>query len=419
MLMEPTTKTDALRELRERAKLLFQKDGLPDKHHEEYKYCDITRYWNTDFAQQPDTHSSPQINIQSQLEKWHITPDDLLFVFVNGELISYPEQAILGIVFRQSDETPGEGESAPGTFAKPEDDPLLARHYSVLQKYFSLQVLPKTQVEQTLVFLHISDVTVPCGISMHKCFSVGSLAQVSVKQIYCSTGGSGHLVQSTDEWNLMPGASVHNLRIQEETPEAILLHHTCAHVQANASMNDYLITLSGKLVRNNTVFRLAGKNAQSHLYGLYLTGDQMLTDNHTLVDHRVSDCYSNELYKGILDGKSIAVFNGKIFVRKDAQKTNAYQSNKNILLSPQSTINTKPQLEIFADDVKCSHGTSTGRLDEAAMFYLKSRGIGEAWARKLLLMAFADDMADKIPSENDRLMLRGILENRLAQAPHV
>ena len=101
-------------------------------------------------------------------------------------------------------------------------------------------------------------------------------------------------------------------------------------------------------------------------------------------------------------------------MRKDAQKTNAYQSNKNILLSPQSSINTKPQLEIFADDVKCSHGTSTGRLDEAAMFYLKSRGIGEVQARRLLLMAFADDMADKIPSENDRVMLRGILENRLA-----
>ncbi len=414
MLMEPSTKTDALRELRERARLLFQKDGLPDKHHEEYKYCDITRYWDNAFAQQPDTTAPREHNLQALLEKWHISPDDLLFVFVNGELILHPEQAIPGIVYRESDENSGEGESAPGTIAKPEEDPLLARHYAVLQKYFSLQVSPKTQLGQTLVFLHISDVSAPCGISLHKCLSIGSLSEVSVKQIYCSTGGAKHLVHSTDEWNLMPGATVHNLRIQEETPEAILLHHTCAHVQTDANMNDYLITLSGKLVRNNTVFQLAGKNAQSHLYGLYLTGDQMLTDNHTLVDHRVSDCYSNELYKGILDGKSTAVFNGKIFVRKDAQKTNAYQSNKNILLSPQSSINTKPQLEIFADDVKCSHGTSTGRLDEAAMFYLKSRGIGEVQARRLLLMAFADDMADKIPSENDRVMLRGILENRLA-----
>ena len=129
-------------------------------------------------------------------------------------------------------------------------------------------------------------------------------------------------------------------------------------------------------------------------------------DNHSLVDHAVPNCQSNELYKGIIDEKGQGVFNGKIFVRKDAQKTNAYQSNKNILLSDDASMNTKPQLEIFADDVKCSHGTTTGQLDEEALFYLRSRGIGEDNAKAFLNTAFAGDVIQKIAFEplRDRLM---------------
>jgi Fe-S cluster assembly protein SufD len=123
------------------------------------------------------------------------------------------------------------------------------------------------------------------------------------------------------------------------------------------------------------------------------------------------NCYSNELYKGVMDDKSAAVFNGKIFVRKDAQKTNAYQSNRNILLSPNATINTKPQLEIYADDVKCSHGTSTGKLDETALFYLKSRGIGFENAQKLLLQAFVSEVYEKLPNQE----FKSIIQNRIEQ----
>ncbi len=145
---------------------------------------------------------------------------------------------------------------------------------------------------------------------------------------------------------------------------------------------------------------------ESHLFGLYLPNEKQHVDNHTLVDHKKPNCESNELYKGIAKGKSTGVFNGKIFVRKDAQKTNAYQSSKNILLSDDATINTKPQLEIYADDVKCSHGTSTGKVDEEALFYLKARGIGDESARKLLLQAFAQELFNKIeiPSLQERVL---------------
>jgi Fe-S cluster assembly protein SufD len=136
------------------------------------------------------------------------------------------------------------------------------------------------------------------------------------------------------------------------------------------------VSLSGSLIRNNLNIVIDAENCESNLYGLYVLNGKSHVDNHTLVDHAKPRSYSNELYKGILDEKSTGVFNGKIMVRPDAQKTNAFQSNRNIVLSAEASMNTKPQLEIFADDVKCSHGATTGQLDEEMLFYLRSRGIG-------------------------------------------
>ena len=169
--------------------------------------------------------------------------------------------------------------------------------------------------------------------------------------------------------------------------------------------------MSGSLVRNNLNIVLDGEHIETHLNGLYLTNGNQVVDTHTVVDHRKPNCNSNELYKGIIEGKSSATFNGKIFVRKDAQKTNAFQSNKNILLSDDGTINTKPQLEIYADDVKCSHGTSTGKLDADKIFYLRARGLSEASAKKLLMHAFASEVVNTIKIE----ALREYVEEKITK----
>ena len=150
------------------------------------------------------------------------------------------------------------------------------------------------------------------------------------------------------------------------------------------------------------------------MYGLYLLKGTTLADNHTIVDNKMPHCESNELYKGIMDEQSTGVFNGKIFVRKDAQKTNAYQSNKNILMGEQSSANTKPQLEIFADDVKCSHGCTIGKLDEDALFYLRARGISEKNAKALLLHAFASDILGQIQNEPIKNYVEGLISERLS-----
>ena len=158
---------------------------------------------------------------------------------------------------------------------------------------------------------------------------------------------------------------------------------------------------------------LDGTNIESHLYGLYFAGGHQLIDNHTIVDHRQPNCLSNELYKGVIKDEAVGIFNGKIFVRKLAQKTNAFQQNNNLMLSKKATINSKPQLEIFADDVKCSHGSTVGQFDDEALFYLKSRGIGDEKARSLLVQAFIFDVTDKFNIPEVQSHINHLIESGL------
>src|SRR5690606_23836772 len=164
-------------------------------------------------------------------------------------------------------------------------------------------------------------------------------------------------------------------------------------------VNSYTFDLDGQLLRTNLHLIIDGEGIESHMYGLYLLKGNTLADNHTVVDHKKPNSFTNELYKGILDDNSKGVFNGKIYVRPLAQKTNAFQANRNILLSDKATINTKPQLEIWADDVKCSHGCTSGQLDEEALFYLQTRGIDRNSARAMMLYAFAAEVSEKIPHD--------------------
>jgi len=169
------------------------------------------------------------------------------------------------------------------------------------------------------------------------------------------------------------------------------------------------------LVRNNLNVNLVDSNTETHLFGLYLGAGQQLIDNHTAVDHRKPNCFSNEHYKGVLSGNAKAVFNGKVFVRQEAQKTNAFQQNNNLLLSDKAVVDSKPQLEIFADDVKCSHGSTIGQFSKEALFYLQSRGISEASARGLLVQAFAFDVVSKFKLAPVREHVEKLIMHNLEQ----
>ena len=215
---------------------------------------------------------------------------------------------------------------------------------------------------------------------------------------------SGHnaencFTNSVSEIILNKNARMSHFKVQQQNNHNNHIATEETDLAENSNYSIYTITISGKLVRNNLNVLLREKHSECNLKGIYLTKDRQHVDNHTLIDHFASNCESNELYKGVLNERSTTVFNGKVFVHRPAQKTNAFQSNANILLTDTATANSKPELEIYADDVKCSHGSTTGQLDEDALFYLQARGIDKELARDLLLHAFASEVLEQISFE--------------------
>ena len=210
-------------------------------------------------------------------------------------------------------------------------------------------------------------------------------------------------------------AVLDHIKLQDESKSAFHIARMEVDQERNSNFTSNMISFGGDLSRNdfNTRFNNEGGNCQ--LNGLFMIDGNQLFDVHTMIDHAKPHCDSHEHYKGILDGKSRGVFNGKVMVRPDAQKTNAFQENNNIILSDSALINTKPQLEIFADDVKCSHGATIGQINEDALFYLKTRGIGDKTARGLLIHAFASEVVNSIKVEAIRNYLEEILTTKFNQ----
>ena len=216
----------------------------------------------------------------------------------------------------------------------------------------------------------------------------------------CTTGSAPILVNTVLECNLSDGAQLTHYVLQSGRRGERMVCHTQVTQARDSRYDNVTVSLpEADLIRNQLNVVLDGSGSECHLYGLYLPGDNQVVDNHTVVDHRQPNCESNELYKGVLRGNAKAVFNGKIFVRQAAQKTNAFQQNNNLLLGDKAVVHSKPQLEIFADDVKCSHGSTIGQFNPESLFYLRARGIGEEMAKELLVQAFGADITDRVSSE--------------------
>ncbi len=253
------------------------------------------------------------------------------------------------------------------------------------------------EVELPIFIHHIADGTSDSTICHPRNLIVlGKNAKVTIVETYSSLGENSVFTNALSEVVVSEGAHLEYVKMQAEKGNATQVNFTQINHAGNSTSNTTTITVGGKLVRNNLHIAVDGEFAEANLNGLYWLNADRLVDNHTLVDHIQPNSQSNELYKGIVSDKGTAVFNGKIFVKAEAQKTNAFQSNRNILLSPDGTVNTKPQLEIFADDVRCTHGCTTGAMDNEPMFYLRSRGLDENTARAMLLHAFAQEVVEKI-----------------------
>jgi Fe-S cluster assembly protein SufD len=238
-------------------------------------------------------------------------------------------------------------------------------------------------------------------------------SRVTLVESYVGPGAGVYLTNAVTEIAAGEGAIVDHVKLQRESDGAFHVGLLQARLGRDTGFTSHVLTLGGGLVRNDTNAVLEGEGASAVLNGLYVTDGRQHVDNHTLIDHRSPRGVSRELYKGVLDGASRGVFDGTIIVRKDAQKTDAWQTNKNLLLSEEALVDTNPRLQILADDVKCKHGSTVGQLDEHAIFYLRSRGVGIEAARSLLIHAFVNDIIDRVAVAPLRAGLECVLFLRL------
>lgn len=277
-----------------------------------------------------------------------------------------------------------------------------------------IEVADKVVVDKPIVLYFVGDSSAAkLSYQIRNLVVAGKFAEATVIEKFDTIGDNESFTNVVNEFSVDRNANVRYFKIENDSDQAYHVSNTHASQEGSSTFTANTIALNGAMVRNNLNIRLDGEGCESHMNGLYVLKGKTHVDNHTVVDHVKPNSYSNELYKGIMDDKSRGVFNGKIFVRQDAQKTNAFQSNKNVLLSDNATINTKPQLEIWADDVKCSHGCTTGQLDQDALFYLQARGIQKDKARAILLKAFASDVLENIDNEAIKDYLEAIITERL------
>ncbi len=241
-------------------------------------------------------------------------------------------------------------------------------------------------------------------------------SQATVVETYIGLGTGAYCTNAVTEIAVEPNATLVHCKLQQESDAAFHVATVQARQDADSRFASYVVSIGGGLVRGDINAVLDAPGGSCTLDGLYLAASRQHVDHHTSIDHRRPHCTSRELYKGILDGHATGVFNGKVFVRPAAQKSDAGQVNKNLLLSEDAVINTKPQLEILNDDVKCSHGATIGRLDEDALFYLRARGIGADEARRLLIYAFANEVVERVAIEPLRARLERMIASRFHDA---
>lgn len=258
---------------------------------------------------------------------------------------------------------------------------------------------------------HIINITTGNNtISQSRNLFIGNVgSQVKIIESFINVCGEKNFNNHVTEIVVTENAHLEYNKIQDKKENNFSIATEQVYQEANSNFTINTATFNGALVRNNLNIEVDASNCETNLNGLYLGKNKDHIDNHTVVDHKKPHCNSNEIYRGVLDDEATGVFNGKVFVRQDAQITNAFQQNNNILLSDTASVNSKPELEIYADDVKCSHGSTTGQIDEEAIFYLQSRGISKKGALKLMINAFAKDALERISIET----LQEYIDNKI------
>ena len=387
-----------LQPVREAAFRRFQELGFPTTHNEEWRFTNVAPIARTTFA------AGRKGIVQPKLAKGPIQ-----LVFANGHLLTRPESLPKGLEAGGFADEPAAVAQHLGKYASFDENAFVALNTAMTQDGALIRVARGAVIAEPIEIFYLTAASQePAATHPRALILVGPNAQCTIVERYRGTGEGVYFTNAVTEIVVGESAVVDHYKVQQETLSAYHVATLQVSIGRSAVFSSTSISLGGALVRNDANAVLSA-GSEGTLNGLYIVNGTQHVDNHTIIDHTQPHANSHEMYKGILDGKSHAVFNGKIFVRKDAQKTDSKQTNKNLVLSDDAVVDTKPELQILADDVRCTHGATIGQLDAEALFYLQSRGIGKSEARSLLTFAFAQDVVDRIKVQSLRDSLERVL----------
>ena len=407
-----------LRDAQAAAMAWFAETGFPTTRQEEWRFTPIAPIVSTAFVPAERLHVRPE-----QLAG-HVFGKDAAaeLVFVNGVFAPELSQAgtlpaglTVGSLADLLQRDPARLEGVLTGLADPKGSPFTALNTALAADGAYIDIAPGTLVDRPVHVLFFSSVSGAPQVSHPRLLLVaGEHSESRIVETYAGPAGQAYFTNAVTECLVGDRAVVDHYKVQRESTAAYHVASMQVRTGRQSAFVSHALSLGGALVRNDIGAVLDGEGGDTTLNGLYIADGSQLVDTHTIIDHAAPHNGSHEVYKGILGGRSRAVFSGKIIVRPDAQKTDAKQTNKALLLSDHAEINTKPQLEIFADDVKCTHGATVGQLDEEMVFYLRARGIGRDEARGLLIRGFAGDITNRIRFEPLRARVDEVL---LAQIP--
>ena len=394
--------------------------GFPTMRNEDWRFTNTARIAKTKFQLAAPGNGAFDATFMAFIAGQTLDGDWPRLVFVNGhfsaELSStegLPESIHAGSLAASTSDALSEHLTR---HADSETQAFTALNTAFLSDGAIVHVPAGTECPQPVHVVHVSTPGAEPQVSHPRGLIVAEAgSSVTVIESYVGSGDGVYFTNAVTEIVSGDNTTVDHYKVVREHDQAYHVGTTHIHQGRDSSVTSHAITLSGALVRNDVIAELDGDGAVCTLNGLYITRDRSHVDNHLRVEHIRPHCDSREYYKGILDGHSRAVFTGRINVHEDAQKTDAKQTNKNLLLSEDAQVDTKPQLEIFADDVKCTHGATIGQLDEDAIFYLQSRGFPEDAARGVLLLAFAQESVDRVRPEPLRSRLQDAVCDLLGQ----
>ena len=403
---------------KKKSKIFNNIDNAISKYKEEYKYTPLLKRLEKKFKIL-DKESLNLKNLRDYKSILKNRKEKYLIVTINGnfkkELSTLPNNILVKKFSKLETKTKKEFDKIYHNYDDSTGDLFSSINSINHEECLSILIDNNTTVDKNISIINLLDSSLVSHI--RKLIICKKNAEVSFSEEFINLSSEENFSSSVSEIFLDENSKLnyHNLQKIEKNYHFNSIN---AFQKRNSVSNFFTFSFSGATIRNNLNIILNDKNCYSNMYGFYAIKKQSHIDNHTSVDHIDENCISNEHYKGIMDEGSNGVFNGKIFVRKKAQKTNAFQANNNILLSENAKINTKPQLEIWADDVKCSHGCTVGQLDEDALFYLMSRGISKKNSRALLLSAFSNEIIEKIENKELRKKIEKIILSELKELNH-